>query len=519
MQRAIEQVPLSSLPLSSALTPSSVIPPTDEDEITLEEAVRLGAIDSNFYGHFFFPRTLRVKSPRFHKDLWRELESSAHRYFAAMIFRDGAKTSLLRVYASKRVAYGTSHTILFVGKGEDHARRSVEWLMNQVETNTRWASAFGLVPGRKWSSTEAEIYHTVEGTYTRLIAMGITGQTRGINIEDYRPDLIIVDDPCDLENTATVEQRQKMSELFFGAIYQSLAPSEEAPNAKLALLQTPLARDDLVNVCIQDPLWHGVTFGCFDENGNSRWPERKPTEQLLQEKAGYTRRNQLSIWMREMECQVVSKETSAFDVAWLKFYERVPEGGVALLAVDPVPPPTEVQIQKGLRDKDDEALAVVRRFRNDYYIEALETNKGHEPSWTVAKFYELVFRYNPLRAVVESVAYQVTLKWLLEQAARTYKRFVIIDEFKDRRKKFDRIVDALSDVASEGRLYVHPSMDKFVQQFGEFPDVSHDDALEAVAIAITKLKMLDGLAARTVESPHDPPRLPARRRNFRELIP
>ena len=510
---------MSSLAITSP-TASAEIFTQPQRPLTIEEAVKLGAVDSTFYGHFFFPRTLRIKSPRFHADLWNELESIVHRYFAAMIFRDGAKTSLLRVYASKRIAYGMSRTILFIGKGEDHAKRSVEWLMNQVETNTKWTTAFGLRQGRKWSSTEAEIEHVVEGTHTRLLAMGITGQTRGVNVEDFRPDLIIVDDPCDLENTATPEQRQKMSELFFGAVYQSLAPSAESPHAKLALLQTPLARDDLVNTCIKDPLWHGVTFGCFDEAGKSRWPERKPTEELLAEKAGYTRRNQLSIWLREMECAVTSKETTAFDASWLQFYDRVPNGGVSILAVDPVPPPTAVQISKGMRGKDDEALCVVKRFREDYYITAAEDNVGHEPSWTVAKFYELVFKHNPLRAVVETVAYQGTLKWLLEQAAKTYKRFVIIEEYTDRRKKFDRIVDALSDVASEGRLHVHPSMAKFIGQFSDYPDVSHEDVLEAVALAVMKLKDLTGLAYRTEEQPYGGgAALLSKRPDFRAGIP
>jgi hypothetical protein len=501
--------------------PSSEPPPADssaEKPLSLEEAVRLGAINSNFYGQFFFPRTFKLKSPAFHQDLWNELESPRHRYFAAMVFRDGAKTSLLRVYTSKRIAYGISRTILFVGKGEDHARRSVEWLMNQVETNHKWTTAFGLRKGRKWTGTEAEIYHEVDGVYIRVLALGITGQTRGINIEDHRPDLIIVDDPCDSENTATLEQRNKTNELFFGAIYQSLAPAEEAPYAKLALLQTPLNREDLVNVCLRDPMWHGVAFGCFDEKGESRWPNRKPTEGLLKEKEGFTRRNQLSIWLREMECKLVSKETTAFDGAWLRYWDKLPETGVRVMSVDPVPPPSEQEIAKGLRGKDDEALVVVQRTGEDYYVCAVEANTGHEPDWTVATFYTMAIRWNPLRCVVESVAYQRTLAWLIRKAAKIHKRYFVIEEFTDKRKKFDRIVDALSGIASEGHLYVHASMDKLISQFSDYPETSHDDVLEAVAVAVMKLETLESLAHSEAVI-GDLEALPRPRIDFRAQVP
>lgn len=178
-------------------------------------------------------------------DMWAGLDSAQYRHFAAAVYRGGAKTSLLRVYTAKRVAYGISNTILFVGKGQDHSIRSVAWLRKAVEFNTRFARAFGLKKGEKWTDVEIEIRRP-DGTTCRVLAVGITGQVRGVNIDDYRPDLIVVDDPCDEENTATLEQRLKTSNLFFGALDKSLAPTNEAPLAKMVLLQTPLNRDDLV---------------------------------------------------------------------------------------------------------------------------------------------------------------------------------------------------------------------------------------------------------------------------------
>jgi phage terminase large subunit-like protein len=492
-----------------------------EDALSMEEAVELAAADSVFYSHFFFPATARAKTPAFHREMWAELENPVHRYYAAMVFRDGAKTSLFRLYVSKRIAFGLSRTIVFVGKGEDHARRSVEWIMHHVERNRTWADVYGLRPGAKWSSTELEIVHSTLDITISVLALGMTGQVRGINIDDFRPDLIVVDDPCDHENTATPEQRQKIAELFFGAIYPSLVPSAENPLAKMALLQTPLAEEDLVSTCIKDPQWHGNTFGCFDERGESRWPERKPVEMLREEKEGFIARNQASIWYREMECTLVAPETAAFRGDWLRVYERAPEGGVSVIGIDPVPPPSDIQIAKGLRGKDDEVLAVVKRVGPDYYLLDYSRNKGHTPEWTVSEFFRLAVNTEPrpIRVVVEAVAYQRTLAWILRKAMQVQGQFFPVEELVDRRKKFDRIVDTLSGISSAGHLWVKAEHFEFIEQFRAYPGTRHDDVLEAVSIAVMKLMTLTELA---VASGLAPPALLSKgpdRPNFRVGVP
>ena len=189
--------------------------------------------------------------------------------------------------------------------------------------------------------------------------------------------------------------------------------------------------------------------------------------------------------MREKECKVVSPETSAFIPNWLKFYDLVPDGMVTYCGIDPVPPPSDKQIREGLRDKDFEALAAVGRKGNDYYLLDYSLNTGHEPTWTIQQFFRLSMKYNPRQWVVESTAYQRTLAWVLRQAMNHQKRYYVINEFVDQRRKFDLIVDALSGLASNGHLYVKREHAEFIAQFCDYPQVKHDDVLNIVAIIIT----------------------------------
>ncbi len=98
-----------------------------------------------------------------------------------------------------------------------------------METNKALCSVFGLRAGKKWTEDQAQIHSDLLGTTSTVLALGITGQTRGINIGDYRPDLIVADDPLTEENVATLEQREKVGQLFFGALAKSLAPEHGEP--------------------------------------------------------------------------------------------------------------------------------------------------------------------------------------------------------------------------------------------------------------------------------------------------
>jgi len=478
-----------------------MLPPEEGEEISMEEAVELSASDGLFYSRFFFQNTVRQTSADFHEELWGKLDSGK-RLNSFMVFRGGAKTTLLRIFISKRIAYAVSRTILIVCISQDNARRTVEWLMKQVTYNRKWAETFQLRPGVKWTGEEIEIYHGVDEVPIRVIAVGITGGIRGINVDDWRPDLIVVDDPCDEENTKTPEQRNKTEDLLLGSLLNSLSPQSETPLAKMVLLQTLLNGEDVISKCEKDPTWDSLRIPIFAPNGNSAWPERWSREELIEMKQSFIDRGKLSLWMREMECTIVSGELSAFRATeLLQYYDILPpfEEMVVVLTCDPVPPPSERELNEGLKGKDYEAWAAVGlwqdRSRGVRKLLVLETRimRGHDPDWSVKTFFEMLDSHHPIKVKVESVAYQRTLKWLLEKAMLRRGRFVMIDaHVPEKRKKSYRIIDGIGSVLSRRELYVHRSQSSLIEAIHGYPHVNHDDEIEAVSVAVTELMQLGG---------------------------
>jgi hypothetical protein len=201
--------------------------------------------------------------------------------------------------------------------------------------------------------------------------------------------------------------------------------------------------------------------------------------------------NRYSIFAREMECSLVAAETVSFRPNWIRYFENeAPRNMQCVLVIDPVPPPSEAASPKALARRDFEAISVIGRSQGEYYLLDYKLSRGHDPNWTVATMFELGLRYRIMRVVVETVAYQKVLKWLLEkEMARKGIYFAITDTKSDRRPKFVRIVTSLSGPASQGHLWCRKEHTDFVHQFQSYGPgyKGHDDLLETVSIGVSEL--------------------------------
>jgi len=425
-----------------------------------------------------------------HAEMWKASENHFNRYVNFKIFRGGAKTTFGRVFLSKRIAYGISRTILIVGKSQDHAIRTVEWLMKPIEHGSLWAQTYGLKKGRKWTSSDLEIIHEAEGCTIRVIAIGITGSTRGINVDDYRPDLIMVDDPCDEENTATAEGRGKMEQLFFGSLANSLAPESECPEATMMLLQTPLEEGDLTDICTRDPQWITLSYGCLtsmDDNiSESTWPERWSKKVLLEGKAAAIARNQLSMWLRENMCVMTSKELQTFDQEWLEYWTVLPERARYVAAIDPAPVLSDKMRAKAVNQQttDFQAIMVKAYYKGRAYVVEYMQARDQDPDMVCNTMDQWNRKYPILRWGVEGTAYQRTLKWFIERQMKAGKLLPKrIQELPAIGDKFQRIVQAHTDRASNGMLYVHRDHTDFISQFTQYgPGAKYRDLLDVSAM-------------------------------------
>jgi predicted phage terminase large subunit-like protein len=195
----------------------------------------------------------------------------------------------------------------------------------------------------------------------------------------------------------------------------------------------------------------------------------------------------LSVFSREMELKLVSPELAAFRCEWLKYYhEAVIPNATNVLAIDPTPPPSDAQLAKGMVGSDFEVIQVWGRRGDNYYLQERRSSRGETPDWTIANVFEMALRWRVMTIVVESVAYQRTLKWLLEKEMARRRLYFSVVPFVGG-NKYARIRATFSSQAPFGHIFVRPDDTPFISQFETYPSSDHDDELDCGSIALSAL--------------------------------
>lgn len=475
--------------------PSPGGPQTEPVAVSLKEMIEAGGASLINFGHLFLPRMFRSKSPLFHYEIAAGL-AGPRRLLAFEVFRDAAKTSLLRAYMLQRIAYCLSNVIMIVSAKAGHSELSIMWLRGMIENNKNLKAAFSLRPGAKWTSDHIEILRPGfepddPRAKVHVIAVGLTGQIRGFNIDDFRPDLILLDDGQTEESVGTPEQSEKTSDLTFGALQNSLVPHLENPQAKMVVLQTPMEHGDVIDMVKKSPLWTTYSYSIFDSRGNSRWPERYSTEQLQLEKADAIRMGKYSRWMREKQVTLVKSERKPFDLSRVRIVSALPSLIHDRAAgIDPA----------SSEDKraDNQAVVTALRSGPDIYAVACHAAKGEMPDELCNAFFNQRAEWHPRVVRVEAVHYQRTLAWFMQQEMAKRRQYTTIHKVKgETRNKSDRLIQVLSGITSEGHLIFYAPdgllSGDMLELYNELlhyepnSSVLKDDRIDALAMAVEQL--------------------------------
>lgn len=469
---------------------------TEQGQMTLQDMVKGGASSGLFFAYAFLPESYTLEPGEYHHDFFDILDNTENQYISVAVYRDGGKTTLARTTILRRICYAISRTILIVSETKPHSIRTIDWIRRKVKrANSPLVQAFGLSIGSTDSKEELIIRNQAYGTETTLLAQGITGQVRGVNIDDARPDCILIDDAGSDENMATEIQRKKTTDIYFGAVENSLAARSINPHAQIINITTRHHEDDIHGLCEIDPRYKTFSLGVFNEKGESTWPAKFTTEQLYRDKAAYIARRQLAVWMREKENKIVRSESQPLAEEWLHLeMHDAPdrEAFSYVLGFDPSAPASDAALARGLKNKDFAVFTVLALRAGKVWIVRQVATLEPDPLWERTTFLELYNTFRPLAMGVEAVAYQRTSARALGEVCHANRIYLPIVEITDRRKKVTRILDELSPLAYSGGLTVDPRCSQFLTAYSTFPGCDYFDHLDSVIMGILAAKEYAG---------------------------
>ena len=318
-------------------------------------------------------------------------------------------------------------------------------------------------------------------------------------------DIIIVDDMLDDENTKTEGRMESMDNWFYGTIGQLVEPTTQ-----MFVIGTRKHYADLYQQLIDNALWHRSIDRAIidwpesyeyvfeiDSDGNEvisdvqvtgestvLWPEVWDIKKLLidRQQAGSI------MFDREKQNDPSGMKGQYLNIDWLQYYdwEDLPEDLIYYVGVD---------LAISEKEFADETVIVLIGYhskRRKVYIIEFRHGRWDFPTaynkiCTAYEEWGIEYNRKAVEALVENNAYQAAMAQHI--ADSTWIPAVGVLTVKDKITKMLAIAPHFENGSVLLRKTEMLGIPEFRQQWAQFPFAEHDDMLDAVAIAITRLAL------------------------------
>lgn len=321
----------------------------------IREIKALLRLDFEFFIVFFLADQLDMEVPEFHGEIWSLLTDQEKERVLLAIPRDHAKTTLAKLAVIWYWLFTSHRFCVYLSNTNAIAKAACKDIIEYL-SNANFIQVFGQVEMLKASENESLWIFNLpmgNGREKRCIlrAIGQGQQMRGINIDNQRPDIAVLDDVEDNENTDSEFQQKALDRWIFGPFLKALARKK-----KILWLGNMLSKTCLLARLSRLPRWNPVVFGCLVKDTVTQqleplWPGKWTKEALKEDFEEYRNVGQIETWMCEM-MNMPGHGENGFTVQQINYQASpTPDGIVAAwITIDPA---------FGLHaDNDETAIAV-----------------------------------------------------------------------------------------------------------------------------------------------------------------
>jgi hypothetical protein len=235
---------------------------TENVDVDLQQVRLLLKTDAEFFIEFFLAEQLDMPVPEFHKEIWTKLTDQEKERVLLAIPRDHAKTTLAKLIVVWYWLFTSHRFAVYLSNTAPIAKGACRDIMAFLQT-PNYIEVFGRIRMVKSSENEGLWLFDLpmpngQSKRCALRAVGQGQQMRGINIDNQRPDIAVVDDVEDNENTESELQQKKLDRWMFGPFLKALARKK-----KILWLGNMLTKTSLLARLSRNPRWNPVVFGCL----------------------------------------------------------------------------------------------------------------------------------------------------------------------------------------------------------------------------------------------------------------
>ncbi|PNX50665.1 MAG: hypothetical protein BV456_05940 [Thermoplasmata archaeon M8B2D] len=264
-------------------------------QITHTEIKQALKHDPEFFIQFFLGEELTFPVPEFHPEIFALMINMQIDKFACAIPRDHAKTTLAKLACVWFFLFTDFRFILYLSNTVSIAVPSVNDVIAFMQCDN-FKTVFGEI--------RFEIQQDGKGIYKFwlgdklciLRAFGMGQQVRGINIDNQRPQLAILDDIDATQNEVTETSFKQAKRWFYGPFRKALDKFKN----KMVQIGNLTETQSLIAENCQSRFWHSRVYGCLLADGKPLWPDAWPIEKLIEDYNEYLENGMADVWFAEM---------------------------------------------------------------------------------------------------------------------------------------------------------------------------------------------------------------------------
>lgn len=422
----------------------------------------------------------------FHKQLCRFVTDDKKKKKLILIPRGHLKSTLITIgYSVQQIVNNPNIRILILNATWQMAVDFVSEIKRHLTSNQQLIDLYGdLTVGREeWSQDRFTLHRTDTG----IKGPTVWGAGIDSNLVGSHPDMIILDDVQNRDNTTTREQIEKVILRYKDAL------DLLEPGGQLIVIGTRWVEGDLYSwitdkegqitksydVMIKRAYEGSIETG---EDFNSLWPEKFTKEELqdrLREKGWYE-------FSAQYMNNPVPSEDADFKKEWFQYYDIEDFRGKQMKTVLTIDPAISLN-----KDADYTAMVTtgIDAFSNLFIKDIVR--KRMKPSEIIDAIFFQYELWHPQMIVIETIAYQKALAYALREEMQKRHRFLPIYEVNTQEKSKDQRIRGLQPLYMGKKVFHRngiPQNIYFEEELLTFPRGRHDDMIDAFSMSLDYLR-------------------------------
>ena len=421
----------------------------------------------------FFPDDADVAPAKFHEE-WSDILLHGRGHFAVEAFRESGKTQIvIRGNLLHALTFPQAHRSYLVIICATQRTASKKLLEVSREFGASRAMGGLVSKVREDSGLALEVAYRT-GQSVRIEAYGKGAAVRGLSWGAKRPDMVIIDDPQDEEDSRSETVTETDWDWFLSDVLFL------GKDTRIFLIGNNLGERCIIERVLGaagELKFKTARIPILTASGASAWPQKWPVREIEAEREAFALQGKTDVWYRNKMCQCISPDSQKFKREWFRYYEPT-------LKTDGMNVYTTVDLAISNKPNADFSAIVTVGVNGDGHWFILDIEYGrYDPTTTMDAIFSAVQKWRPLAVGIEMVAYQAALQHFLQREMPKRGVFFRIQPLKAEKKKELRI-DALQPRYAVGAVWHRARaqwLDKLEGELMAYPHGAHDDVIDALA--------------------------------------